>query len=213
MLLLLSFSTFLVSMTFALPQDTGTSSQGTCTEVIQPSTEPGLFNVVYDTDPNFVYSTKNCTSTNQKVLPSSNWALLDCLPAISAVCGTTSTGSAVAGSWTWAWHTTQGTTCQAGLWQELAPYTTRGVGTLDSSCCEKNFQAMVDSLKDGGAFEPSSGNRLSINIAPGGFPFTQAAYSGGSLFNANGVQTTARYPSYILQAYGGPLGSVRRRGC
>lgn len=117
MLSLLYLPTFFFSIAFALPQNTGTSSQATCAYVITPSNQPDLFNIVYDKGPNFVYGSEKCNSTNQKVLLSTNWALLDYSPTISAVCGITSTASAIAGSWTWAWHTTSGTTCQAGLWQ------------------------------------------------------------------------------------------------
>lgn len=59
---------------------------------------------------------------------------------------------------------------------------------------------MQKELASDGTFPPLSGNRLSVNIAPGGFPYTQAQYESGSV-NANGVQMTAGYPSYILQAY------------
>ena len=174
-----------------------------CNGTLQQSQTPGLYNVVYDSDENFVYSPSNCTSTNQKIIPR-GFPLVDCSAAIEAICGSTSKVSGTAGSWTWAWHTTQGTTCQAGFYQAIDA-NTNGVGLVDTGCCLDNFRAMhglIVNPQGRVTLDPYAGNRLSVNIAPGGFPYTKAQYSmSGNLVNADGAQIAAGHPSYILQAY------------
>ncbi|KAL8815292.1 MAG: hypothetical protein Q9223_005557 [Gallowayella weberi] len=188
---------------FALPQSVG-SSQTKC-DIISPSSKPDYHNVVYDTDPNFVYYAENCTSTTQKILPSAGWAIAECTAAIQAVCGTTSVKGGVGGSWTWGWHTTVNSiTCQAGLWQDYNAGDKGGVGWLDPSCCKNNFIAVQNELAYKGMFDPLKGNRLSVNIVHGGFPHTEVQYDSGlesGMLNKNGAQITAGYPSYILQAF------------
>ncbi len=212
MLLLFCLSSSFISSVFALPQELGVDGVplGFCRDAIRPSSQPGLYNVVYDTDPNFVYNPANCTSTDQQILPSPEWAVDECLPAIEAVCGSTGVRPGVAGKWTWAWHGTNGVTCQAGLYQDInvngAP--NGGRGFLDDFCCLQNFRAMQTSLTvsvttpgSDPAYNARNGNRLSVNIAPGGFPFTESSDKFGTLVNVKGSQMTPGYPSYILQGY------------
>lgn len=204
----------LVLSVVAVPQQLGSLTGEACPGVIQPSTEPGLYNTVYDTDPSFVYDPANCTSTDQQILPSSAWTY-ECFPAIEAACGSTSVRSGWPQSWTWGWHTTDGVTCQAGLYQDRN--TTRqpngGVSFLDRQCCLQNFAAMhlnrpitalqVDTNEPDASspYNRQNWNRLSVNIAPGGFPHTVSSDRSGSLVNVNGVQAVPGQPSYILQAY------------
>lgn len=182
----------------------GQKATASCNSRLQASQQPDVYNVVFDSDDLFVYNAENCASTNQKIIPS-GFPVIDCAAAIEAICGTTSNVSAVAGSWTWAWHTTQGSTCQAGLYQAINA-DSNGVGFLDEKCCLANFQAMNKLLTPtpGAAgkpqLDPEAGNRLSVNIAPGGFPYTAGQYKGGKLVNEDGLQMTTGYPSYILQA-------------
>lgn len=178
-----------------------------CNQTVELHSTPGVYNVVPDVDPNFVYYPENCTSTAQKIIPT-GWGKTDCSAAIDAVCGTTSVNSAVVGSWTWAWHTTLGTTCQAGLYQAMDAGANDGLGLLDEQCCRVKFRAMLNILEvptsPSQKVDAVSYNRLSMNIAPGGFPFTRAQSSSGNLVNADGMQVAAGYPSFILQGYGVP---------
>ncbi|KAL8804858.1 MAG: hypothetical protein Q9200_005656 [Gallowayella weberi] len=75
---------------------------------------------------------------------------------------------------------------------------------------------MQNELAYKGMFDPLKGNRLSVNIAPGGFPHTEVQYDGGlesGMLNKNGAQITAGYPSYILQAVGAPYPFVGAPNC
>ncbi|KAL9583239.1 MAG: hypothetical protein Q9203_005164 [Teloschistes exilis] len=125
-----------------------------------------------------------------------------------AACGSTSTVSAVAGSWIWAWHTDQGSTCQAGIYQAIDAGSARGAGLLDRNCCYANFRAMQRALAGGNPTDQSGlvnrdrYNRASVNIALGGFPYTKVQYANGTIDNVDGVQVTPGLPSFILQGYG-----------
>ncbi|KAL8921390.1 MAG: hypothetical protein Q9208_005716 [Pyrenodesmia sp. 3 TL-2023] len=206
MLLVFSLSAFLLRSISAQAGPLAsepTAFLGSCNNRLQGSQSPGLYNVVYDTDPNFVYNASECTSTNQKIIPF-HWARMDCGPAIEAVCGTTTANGDAVGSWSWGWHTgSEGATCQAGLWQAIDART-NGVGILDPICCLLYFRDMVDSLTHPGSqgLDPAQGNRFSVNIAPGGFPYTKVQYPDGQLVNVNGAQIASGHPSYILQGYG-----------
>ena len=173
-----------------------------CQNNIQMSSTPGAYSIFYDNDPNFVYTNDNCTSTDQKVIAVS-WYVIDCGPAIEAACGSTSTYSAVAGSWTFGWHQTGGSACQAALYSPVKIDSAGGAGFLDSECCVKNFEAAVQALQTHHPQSPghdySAPNRASINIATSGFPFTRSLYDGSLQNEATGVQVDATLPSYILQ--------------
>ncbi|KAL9602677.1 MAG: hypothetical protein Q9219_001667 [cf. Caloplaca sp. 3 TL-2023] len=158
-----------------------------CPRQLQASQTPGVNNIVFDTDNHFVYDPDNCTTTDQKIIPR-GFPIVDCTPAIHAICGTTSTVSAVAGSWTWAWHTDQGATCQAGLYQAIDADSDGKVGFLDPQCCRANFEAILNAMRQAGLDAWDDFNRLSVNIAPGGFPFTQNQFEGGGLVNADGLR-------------------------
>lgn len=130
-----------VVLTFVSAQQNGGVGVGGCQSTLKAVQTTYVYNLVYDTDPDFVYDASQCTSANQKIVPSSGWALTDCTAAIRAVCGATTKAGGVAGCWTWGWHTTQGTTCQAGLHQAIDAGSSRGIGFLDQDCCEANFGA------------------------------------------------------------------------
>lgn len=210
MLLVFCVSAFVLSSVSAQTRTLGTdplgpasdpsTALGSCEDRLQGSRTPGLYNIVYDMDLNFVYNASECTSTSQRIIPL-DWANMDCGPAIDAVCGTTSASGGATGSWSWGWHTgAEGTTCQAGLWQAINART-NGVGILDPRCCHLNFRDMADRLTHLGleGLDPSRGNRFSVNIAPGGFPYTKVQYPDGRMVNVNGAQIEPGYPSYILQ--------------
>lgn len=50
-------------------------------------------------------------------------------------------------------------------------------------------------------FSYDTNNRASINIAPGGFPFTKEQSDGDLQTDADGMQVDATLPSYILQGH------------
>ncbi|KAL8804069.1 MAG: hypothetical protein Q9182_002782 [Xanthomendoza sp. 2 TL-2023] len=156
---------------------------------------PGRTSLIYDTDPAFVYNSSTCTSTNQKIIPPT-WAN-DCGATINTICGSTADYPPLGGpavptvSWSWAWHTAQGSTCQAGLYQSADAGAVHGPGFLSETCCQDAFGKMVQGLRDG-SIAVAHGNRLSINIAPGGFPHTVAKNENGTMVNADGKQVDAR---------------------
>ena len=158
---------------------------------LQSSQSPGVSNIVFDTEPAFVYEDTDCRSTDQKIVGLDALSPDVCGPAIYAICGATN----VTQQWTWAWSSSStGDTCQAGLYQD-------GIsGLLDSECCLRNFFAM----RDAPAGLNTSGNRLSvnINIALRGFPFSLIGEDNNIIpNNQDGIQIAGEYPTYILQAY------------
>ena len=185
-----------------------------CNSTLQVSSTPGVNSIILDTDPNFVNDASQCTSTTQKII-STTWANMDCRAAIEAACGVTSelASDSLAQTWTWGLHTFPhgGSTCLAGIWGyekgsiQMNDYGEAQVSKLLSrECCIADFQAMLGALKinETGGFVRGSGNRLSVNVATGGFPHTSdSRESDGMVQIDQGKQVEAGYPSYIIQGY------------
>lgn len=55
------------------------------------------------------------------------------------------------------------------------------------------MQSLLTSTTTTWELDPNRGNRLSVNIAPGGSPYTKAQLEGGNLVNADGMQMAAGY--------------------
>ena len=66
---------------------------------LQSSQSPGVSNIVFDTEPAFVYEDTDCRSTDQKIVGLDALSPDICGPAIYAICGATN----VTQQWTWAW--------------------------------------------------------------------------------------------------------------
>ena len=173
----------------------------TAAELAESPTGNGFY---FDNDPNYVYSAAHCNSTVQKIV-GSDWYLRACEYAIAAACGTTSATATTpypsTGHWTFGWHTDgKGSTCQAALYQPALPAgDTNPDHYLNPDCCRQNFGAAQKILA---SFQGilTVANRASINIAPGGFPYTEGFQSQGDQVDADGMQIDAGLPSYILQA-------------
>ena len=198
MLLSLLFTLFRVSLTYAsffnLTSNVPFADSCAAGGGVLPS---NAIDFRSDYDRNFVYTPSGCKDTSQKII-GNQWTL-ECAPAIEAICGVTSNSSnAVLGSWTWAWHTAAGSTCQAGLWQAADANAT--VGIMDQACCRRIFQTLLNEGQSVSLGSASPlGNRWSTNIAPEGYPYT-VSESGldGTTVNANGAQNFVGYPSYML---------------
>ena len=197
-LLLFSGLTFVLSLAFAQAPRESTPAPASCNDTLQASQDPGVYNIVYDSELRFVYNSSSCTSTDQKIIALS-WASQDCSHAIDALCGSASANNAVTGNWIWAFHTQNGGTCQAGLYQALGAGQS-DVGFLGTDCCRQNFRAMLSLLTEQ-ELDINQGNRLSVNLALGGFPHTETQYANGLTVQEDGMQMAVGYPSYILQGY------------
>lgn len=79
-----------------------------------------------------------------------------------------------------------------------------GAERLTRECCVQNFQAALKVMTARNTLatipETTTPNRASINIAPGGFPFTRILYPNGIQIDAPGMQVDFSLPTYILQA-------------
>lgn len=177
---------------------------GTCSSGIAVSNSnnniSGALSTVADNDPTFVYYPENCTNTTQQVI-STYWTIHACRPTIDAVCGQIKSSSAVSGAWIWSWFGASGATCQAGIFQPTDP-AFNVAAPVQEECCKANFRAMLNAVASSefvnGQVSPSTPNRVSVNIAPGKFPYTEVSVDGGQS-SFTGEAVNAGFPSYILQ--------------
>jgi len=196
----------LTALNAAIPTAQASTTAQLCQSNPTQSNTPGAYTVFFDNDPNFVYGGPNCTNTNQKFVDP-NWYSLACGAAIEAACGTTSSDdSGITGEWTFSWHqhtgAAGGATCQAALYQSLGIGNSGAAGYLMPECCRRTFQAAVQMLST--TYQPSpdieTPNRASVNIAPGGFPYTKGIVDQAFQCDADGMQVDAGLPSHVLQA-------------
>lgn len=175
-----------------------------CLTTAELAEAPAANGFFFDNDPTFIYSTAYCNTTDQKIVDS-GWYLTACEFAIAAACGTTSATATTTypptGNWTFGWHTDgTGSTCQAALYQPALPAGNANPDHyLYPDCCRRNFGAAQKLIA---SFDGADiiANRASINIAPGGFPYTKSLQNQSDQLDADGMQIDAGLPSYILQA-------------
>lgn len=157
----------------------------------------GPFSAVADNDNTFVYSRSQCRHYAQQII-SAEW-ISACSRAIFSLCSLLRSNETTDyNAWSWSWSSSNGSTCQAGLFQPYHPVNSPLRPPLSEECCTSNFQAMMSARN-----VTARSNRISVNVAENGFPggfFIEPTTSSlkGSL---NGKQVNTGLPSYILQGY------------